>query len=213
MTTTAGVIPSAFNVLYDAERPVFHENWTTTPDHDGNTDADRISRKLQVANTDATAGKVVWSGFSCPEGWRKPTMMEMALIFTMGGAPESSYGADNAPVTETPLYNGGRIHSVECRLLLGSQACPPDVAAEIRRHGHSARRPAAVSEPSQAPMPTTCDAFGTLNNRGCQHTRPARNSFENRAGRFAKQRKIDEARIGAQKYLHFRIFVLPLHSQ
>lgn len=99
-----GVIPSAFNVLYDAERPVFHENWTTTPDHDGNTDADRISRKLQVANTDATAGKVVWSGFSCPEGWRKPTMMEMALIFTMGGAPESSYGADNAPVTETPLY-------------------------------------------------------------------------------------------------------------
>lgn len=31
-------------------------------------------------------------------------MMEMALIFTMGGAPESSYGADNAPVTETPLY-------------------------------------------------------------------------------------------------------------
>ena len=80
-----GVIPSAFNVLYDAERPVFHENWTTTPDHDGNTDADRISRKLQVANTDATAGKVVWSGFSCPEGWRKPTMMEMALIFTMGG--------------------------------------------------------------------------------------------------------------------------------
>jgi hypothetical protein len=99
-----GVIPSAFNVLYDAERPVFHENWTTTPDHDGNTDADRISRKLQVANTDATAGKVVWSGFSCPEGWRKPTMMEMALIFTMGRAPESSYGADNAPVTETPLY-------------------------------------------------------------------------------------------------------------
>lgn len=99
-----GVIPSAFNATYGAERPVFHENWTETPDHDCNTDADRISRKLQIANADAAAGKVVWSAFACPEGWRKPTMMEMALIFTMGGAPESSYGADNAPVTETPLY-------------------------------------------------------------------------------------------------------------
>lgn len=31
-------------------------------------------------------------------------MMEMTLIYTMGGAVESSYGADNAPVAETPLY-------------------------------------------------------------------------------------------------------------
>ena len=31
-------------------------------------------------------------------------MMEMTLIYTMGGAVESSYGADNVPVAETPLY-------------------------------------------------------------------------------------------------------------
>lgn len=99
-----GVIPSAYNSAFGAELQVFHDNWTTTPDHDWGTDADRIPRKLQVANADATAGKVVWSGFVCPQGWRRPTMMEMTLIYTMGGAVESSYGADNAPVAETPLY-------------------------------------------------------------------------------------------------------------
>lgn len=99
-----GVIPSAYNSAFGTELQVFHDNWTTTPDHDWGTDADKISRKLQVANADATAGKVVWSGFACPKGWRKPTMMEMTLIFTMGGAVQTSYGADNAPVTETPLY-------------------------------------------------------------------------------------------------------------
>lgn len=99
-----GVIPSAYNSAFGAELQVFHDNWTTTPDHDWGTDADRIPRKLQVANADAAAGKVVWSGFVCPQGWRRPTMMEMTLIYTMGGAVESSYGADNAPVAETPLY-------------------------------------------------------------------------------------------------------------
>lgn len=99
-----GVIPSAYNSAFGAELQVFHDNWTTTPDHDWGTDADRIPRKLQVANADAVAGKVVWSGFVCPQGWRRPTMMEMTLIYTMGGAVESSYGADNAPVAETPLY-------------------------------------------------------------------------------------------------------------
>lgn len=99
-----GVIPSSFNKTYGAELQVFHDNWTETPEHDNGSDYDRIPRKLQVANADAVAEQVVWGSFSCPEGWRKPTMMEMALIFTMGGAPESSYGADNAPVTDTPLY-------------------------------------------------------------------------------------------------------------
>ncbi len=105
-----GVIPSAYNPAFAAELNVFHDNWTTTPDHDCGTDADRIPRKLQIANADATAGKVTWNGFSCPEGWRKPTMMEMALLFTMGAAAETSYGADNMPVTDTPLYevNGFR---------------------------------------------------------------------------------------------------------
>lgn len=99
-----GVIPSAYNPAFAAELNVFHDNWTTAPDHDCGTDADRIPRKLQIANADATAGKVTWNGFSCPEGWRKPTMMEMALLFTMGVAAETSYGADNMPVTDTPLY-------------------------------------------------------------------------------------------------------------
>lgn len=99
-----GVIPSAYNSAFGAELQVFLDNWTTTPDHDWGTDADRIPRKLQVANADAAAGKVVWSGFVCPQGWRRPTMMEMTLIYTMGGAVKSSYGADNAPVAETPLY-------------------------------------------------------------------------------------------------------------
>lgn len=99
-----GVIPSAYNSAFGAELQVFHDNWTTTPDHDWGTDVDRIPRKLQVANADAATGKVVWSGFVCPQGWRRPTMMEMTLIYTMGGAVESSYGADNVPVAETPLY-------------------------------------------------------------------------------------------------------------
>ena len=99
-----GVIPSAYNSAFGAELQVFHDNWTTTPDHDWGTDADRIPRKLQGANADAATGKVVWSGFVCPQGWRRPTMMEMTLIYTMGGAVESSYGADNVPVAETPLY-------------------------------------------------------------------------------------------------------------
>ena len=63
-----GVIPSAYNSAFGAELQVFHDNWTTTPDHDWGTDADRIPRKLQVANADAVAGKVVWSGFVCPQG-------------------------------------------------------------------------------------------------------------------------------------------------
>ena len=51
-----GVIPSAYNSAFGAELQVFHDNWTTTPDHDWGTDADRIPRKLQVANADAAAG-------------------------------------------------------------------------------------------------------------------------------------------------------------
>lgn len=99
-----GVTPSSYVPAYDTEFQVFHDNWTTTPDHDWGADADKISRKLQVANADAAADKVVWGEFACPEGWRKPTMMEMALIYAMGGAVESSYDADNEPVSDTPLY-------------------------------------------------------------------------------------------------------------
>lgn len=99
-----GVIPSAYHPTYDAELSVFHENWSETPDHDWGTDADRIPRKLQVANADAVADKVIWPDYACPEGWRKPTRMEMALIYTMGGGSEASYGSDNRPVTDAPLY-------------------------------------------------------------------------------------------------------------
>lgn len=99
-----GVVPSSYVAAYNSEVQVFHDNWKTTPDHDSGTELDKISRKLQVMNSDAMADKVVWSQFACPEGWRKPTMMEMALIFTVGGAVESSYDADNMPVCDTPLY-------------------------------------------------------------------------------------------------------------
>lgn len=99
-----GAMTSSYVAAYGSEIQVFHDKWETTPDHDYGSDADKISRKLQVANADAQAGPVVWNEFACPEGWRKPTMMEMALIYTMGGAVETSYDADNEPVTDTPLY-------------------------------------------------------------------------------------------------------------
>ena len=99
-----GVIPSAYHAAFETELPVFHENWNATPDHDCGTGDDRISRKLQVANANVSAGKVLWDDFACPEGWRKPTMMELAFIYTMGGAVETSYDAGNMPVTDTPLY-------------------------------------------------------------------------------------------------------------
>lgn len=99
-----GVIPSAYSPAYGADLYVFHDKWRTTPDHDGGTQDDKISRKLQISNTNATNSKVVWNEFSCPDGWRKPTMMEMAFIYTMSGAVKTSYDADNAPVTDTPLY-------------------------------------------------------------------------------------------------------------
>lgn len=100
-----GVIPSAYNSAYGMHLDVFHGKWETTPDHDWQTQNDKISRKLQVSNTNATSGKVVWNEFACPNGWRKPTMMEMALIYTVGGAVKTSYDADNMPVTDTPLYS------------------------------------------------------------------------------------------------------------
>lgn len=68
---------------------VFHDNWTTTPDHMPDSENNRISRKLQVANTDV--GKVTFAGAICPTGWRVPTLMELKLIYATGGAQTTAY--------------------------------------------------------------------------------------------------------------------------
>ena len=59
-------------------------------------------------------------------------MMEMTLIYTMGGAVESSYGADNAPVAETPLYGVSGFTPLNADYSTGWPAWPPAAAAGTR---------------------------------------------------------------------------------
>ena len=100
-----GVSPSAWQDFYGAEMAVFHEFWETTPDHDYQSGYDRLSPKMQVANFDAAEGEIPFADWVCPEGWRKPTMQELAFIYSVGGAEKASYGADNVPAVDTPLYS------------------------------------------------------------------------------------------------------------
>lgn len=105
-----GAIPEAYNPLYEATLNVFHENWTTTPDHNEMTTADAIPHKLQIANADAGTDMIALTGaLVCANGWRVPTHKELMLIYAMGGAGSSSYDTSvgsafyNAPLTDTPL--------------------------------------------------------------------------------------------------------------
>lgn len=104
-----GVIPSSFQEAYNTDMPVFHDNWDVTPEHDATTLADKISRKLQVANTDAEIDKVIRDEMVCADGWRTPTQYELMLIYAVGGAEATSYDVNpessfyNPPVVETAL--------------------------------------------------------------------------------------------------------------
>jgi hypothetical protein len=102
-----GVITAS---TYDGvDMPVFHDNWTTTPEHEATTLTDMIPHKLQVANADETTGKVIRNELACAEGWRTPTQYELMLVYAVGGGEAEIYDTDpespfyNAPVTETVL--------------------------------------------------------------------------------------------------------------
>lgn len=108
-----GVNETTYWSVYQQNIDTFHENWATTPEHDISTMADRVSRKLQVANADASSDAMLWGDIAaaCPAGWRTPTHMELILIYAAGGAQAGCYDTTpagdsyNPAVTETPLHS------------------------------------------------------------------------------------------------------------
>ncbi len=102
-----GARPSAMG-LYDQTYHVFHDNWTTTPNHSLGGSSNLISRKLQVANADLSdTSQITLGDFTCPDGWRTPTMRELMLIYIVGGSVSDAYVTDDS----SPYYNPVAIDS------------------------------------------------------------------------------------------------------
>ncbi|MFQ8747374.1 MAG: fimbrillin family protein [Alistipes finegoldii] len=219
-----GVIPSAYNSAFGAELQVFHDNWTTTPDHDWGTDADRIPRKV--------AG-----------GQRRRCNRQgrMERLRMSAGLAEADHDGDDAHIhhgrcgrkllrsrqcarCRNPAVRRERIHSAECRLLLGGQ------------HGLQPRR----QEPGYVVLRRNSPQ------RRRNDRRPRRQLYKVRAGRRiapscftydatvcsvagipkdaggGADLRLEPRRIGffvrkrvkvLKIYLQFRFFVLSLHSQ
>lgn len=219
-----GVIPSAYNSAFGAELQVFHDNWTTTPDHDWGTDADRIPRKLQVANADAAAGKVVWSGFVCPQGLAETDHDGDDAHIHHGRCGQKLLRSRQCARRRNPAVRRERIHSAECRLLLGGQHGlqprrqePGYVvlrrnSPQRRRNDHRTRRQLYKVRAGRRIAPscftydaTVCSVTGIPKDAGGG----ADLRLEPRRIGFFVRKRVKVLKI----YLQFRFFVLSLHSQ
>lgn len=152
-----GVNPSS-SVTYDGgttlEYFVFHDNWTVTPEeHLMGSDDDRISRKLQVANTDATAGMVLRADMACADGWRTPTAKELSLIYAMGG------GADALDTDPTSNFYNPAATETALSSVAGFTSMKPDhYWAETYVSGRGGTNPVSLSFTE-----TTIYGMGTMN--------------------------------------------------